>query len=161
MKFTFEEFSTLLARIESCLNSRPLSFASDDPNDLSPLTPAHFLIGTSMLAPAEPDISDEDVTFANRWKRLRIISQHLCQRWKSEYLNELHRRNKWKYQQENVKVNDLVVIKDERLSPNEWRLGRVIKTFPGSDQNIRVLDIRTANGIISRPITKVVRLFSE
>ncbi|XP_011296008.3 uncharacterized protein LOC105262506 [Musca domestica] len=39
MNFTFEEFTTILSRIEGCLNSRPLSPASDDPNDLSPLTP--------------------------------------------------------------------------------------------------------------------------
>ncbi|XP_059217410.1 uncharacterized protein LOC131994651 [Stomoxys calcitrans] len=160
MNFTFEELSTILARIEACLNSRPLSPASEDPNDLAPLTPAHFLIGSSLLTPAEPDISEEDITLANRWKRLKIISQNFCQRWKSEYLNELHRRYKWKYQQDNIQVNDLVVIRDERY-PTEWKLGRVFKTYPGVDQNTRVVDIRTSNGIVSRPITKIVKLFSD
>ncbi|XP_070515378.1 uncharacterized protein [Cardiocondyla obscurior] len=35
---TYEEMSTLLAGIEACLNSRPLSPLSDDPDDLSALT---------------------------------------------------------------------------------------------------------------------------
>ncbi|XP_075151048.1 uncharacterized protein LOC142225157 [Haematobia irritans] len=160
MSFTFEELSTILARIEACMNSRPLHKASDDPNDFSPLTPGHFLIGNSMLAPAEPDISGQDVTLANRWQRLKIISQYFCMRWKSEYLNDLHRRTKWKYQQDNLKENDLVVIKDDRFPPTEWAMGRIEKTYPGTDQNTRVVDIRTSRGTISRPITKIVKLFS-
>ncbi|XP_065362054.1 uncharacterized protein LOC135955625 [Calliphora vicina] len=122
IKVTFEELSTILARIESCLNSRPLSPASDDPNDLTPLTPGHFLIGTPLLTPAELDVSSESLTLVNRWKRLKIIYHPFCQRWKTEYLGELHRRYKWKFPQENVKVNDLVVLKDNNLPPNEWKL---------------------------------------
>ncbi|XP_046401619.1 uncharacterized protein LOC124167678 [Ischnura elegans] len=41
-KMTFEEMPTLLCQIEACLNSRPLSPLSNDPNDLVPLTPGHF-----------------------------------------------------------------------------------------------------------------------
>ena len=47
---TFEEMSTLLAQVEACLNSRPLLALSDDPDDLSALTPGHLLIGAPLLA---------------------------------------------------------------------------------------------------------------
>lgn len=161
MKFTFEELSTILTRIESCLNSRPLSPASDDPNVLFPLTPGHFLIGAPLLTPAEPDTSNENLTLTNRWKRLKIIYHSFCQRWKTEYLNELHRRYKWKTQKENININDLVVIKDNNLPPNEWKLGRIIKTYLGPDHNVRVVDIRTATGICTRPITKIAVLLSN
>lgn len=43
--YTFEQMSTLLARIEACLNSRPLTPLRDDPEDLVAITPAQ-LIGT-------------------------------------------------------------------------------------------------------------------
>lgn len=43
--FTFEEVYTLLTEIECVWNSRPLSPLSNDPNDLNPLTPNHFLMG--------------------------------------------------------------------------------------------------------------------
>ena len=42
---TFEQLETVVVEIEAILNSRPLSPLSSDPNDLSPLASAHFLIG--------------------------------------------------------------------------------------------------------------------
>ncbi|XP_050340580.1 uncharacterized protein LOC126766984 [Bactrocera neohumeralis] len=160
-KFTFEEFATLLTRIESCLNSRPISPISDDSSNLEPLTPGHFLIGTPLLTPAEPNLEDANLSIVNRWQKLKILYQHICKRWKEEYLKELHKRYKWKYPQRNIEVNDLVVIRNENISPNEWKLGRIQKVFPGLDNKTRVVEIRTAQGTITRPITKIVILNTE
>ncbi|KAI8116031.1 hypothetical protein CVS40_11826 [Lucilia cuprina] len=135
---------------------KPLSPASDEPNDLNPLSPGHFLIGSALLTQAEPDVSSENLTLINRWKRLKVIYHSFCQRWKSEYLAELHRRYKWKTQRDNVKDNDLVVIKNNNLPPNEYQMGRIIKTYLGPNQNCRVVDIKTKKGVITRPITKIV-----
>ena len=38
---------TLLLEIESIVNSRPLTYVSDDIDDFEPLTPNHFIIGRS------------------------------------------------------------------------------------------------------------------
>ncbi|XP_039311166.1 uncharacterized protein LOC120359023 [Solenopsis invicta] len=42
---TFEEMQTILCEIEAILNSRPISPLSEDPNDLTYLSPGHFLTG--------------------------------------------------------------------------------------------------------------------
>lgn len=79
-------------------------------------------------------------------------------RWKADYLKFLQKRYKWKYATPNLKIGDLVIINDDMLPPSEWRLGRIEKTYFGSDTNVRVADVRTANGIINRPIVKLCYL---
>ncbi|XP_039968032.1 uncharacterized protein LOC120779724 [Bactrocera tryoni] len=88
-KFMFEEFATLLTRIESCLNSRPISPIIDDSSNLKHLTPGHFLISTPLLTPAEPNLEDANLSIVNRWQKLKILYQHICKRWKEEYRKEL------------------------------------------------------------------------
>ncbi len=42
---TREELDTVLIEVEACVNSRPLTFVGDGPEDRTPLTPFHFLLG--------------------------------------------------------------------------------------------------------------------
>ncbi|XP_061395049.1 uncharacterized protein LOC133330652 [Musca vetustissima] len=155
---TYEEFSTILAAIEACLNSRPLTPQSDDIDDLTALTPGHFLIGSALLSPAEPEEFPTKIAMLNRWRKLKLVQQEFCRRWKCDYLKELNKRNKWKNPSPNLQVNDLVVLSQEMGSPNEWRLGRVIKLYPGSDGLVRVVDLKTPSGILRRPVHKLVLL---
>ncbi|GFU52279.1 hypothetical protein TNCV_3052971 [Trichonephila clavipes] len=53
-----EEFLTLGVKIEAVLNSRPISPLSNDPNDVETLTPAHFLVGSSLVAVPDPDYTE-------------------------------------------------------------------------------------------------------
>lgn len=158
LKFTFEEFSTLLATIEACLNSRPLSSLSNDVDDLTALTPGHFLIGGPILTPAEPAETASVDSILNRWRKVKAIQSELCRRWKNEYLVELIKRNKWQAPQVDIRENDLVVIRHEQVCPTEWRLGRVMKVFRGPDDHVRVAELKTQNGLITRPIHKMVLL---
>ncbi|XP_059062702.1 uncharacterized protein LOC131855445 [Achroia grisella] len=92
---TFEELSTLFIQIESVLNSRPLCPISSDPNDLSVLTPGHFLTLEPLTAVPDEDLSNTKVTRLHRWQLLQSFHQHFWFRWKHEYLNSLTQRAKW------------------------------------------------------------------
>ncbi|XP_064554390.1 uncharacterized protein LOC135439586 [Drosophila montana] len=160
-KYTFEEFATLLSKIEACLNSRPISPMSEDPTDLLALSPGHFLVGGPLLATNEPVIKEDAISIINRWQRLKALHQQFCFRWKNEYLKELHKRNKWQFPTRDLQVGDMVVIKEDNLPINEWRLGRVQLACPGTDDKVRVVDVLTARGVIRRPIAKLVLLPTE
>ncbi|XP_043659545.1 uncharacterized protein LOC122624160 [Drosophila teissieri] len=157
-KYTFEERPTLLAKIEACLNSRPISPMSEDPTDLIALSPGHFLIGGPLLAVAEPEVKEGPSSIINRWRRLKALTQQFCLRWKEEYLKELHKRNKWKFPTRDLQAGDMVVIKEENLPSNEWRLGRIQVVCPGVDGKVRVADALTARGVVRRPVAKMIRL---
>ncbi|XP_037827511.1 uncharacterized protein LOC119615570 [Lucilia sericata] len=158
IKYTFEEFSTILASIEACLNSRPLGPLPDSPDEPVALTPAHFLIGSAIITPPEPEEIQPAISIVNRWRKIKAMSQEFCRRWKDEYLKQLHKRSKWKSPQVDIKEQDLVVLKTESIGSTEWRLGRVVKVYCGSDGKVRVVDLKTQNGIITRPVHKLVLL---
>jgi len=70
-KYTFDELSTLLARVEACLYYRPQSLMSEDPTDLLALTPWHFLVGGPLLSIVESEVNGESKSILNRWKHLK------------------------------------------------------------------------------------------
>lgn len=151
-KLTYEEFSTVLIRIEAVLNSRPISAISDNPNDFTALTPGHFLIGSALLARPQPPTTENPV---KRHQLMEKLVQHFWQRFRRDVLSTMQIRTKWNDKQPNIKENDLVVIKDDRFPVNQWPLGRIVKLHPGDDGLIRVATIKTQNSMLKRPITKL------
>lgn len=157
-RLTYEEFSTVLTQIEAILNSRPMSPLSSDPTDLTPLTPGHFLIGRPLTAPASEDLSAATTSRLDRYQHVEQLRQHFWQRWAREYVSELQIRTKWKTNKDDIAMDTLVLIKDDHLPPLKWRLGRIVKTFPGTDGVSRVADIHTATGTIRRAFSKICPL---
>ncbi|XP_055589375.1 uncharacterized protein LOC129741652 [Uranotaenia lowii] len=112
-----EDFNTLLVQVEACLNSRPLTPCSDDPNDLDPLTPAHFLIGSSLQEVPDENVLDVPFNRLSKCQQVQKRFQQFWKRWRREYLCQLQARTKrWKSP---VGINEgmLVVLKDENLPP--------------------------------------------
>lgn len=155
-KLTYEELSTVLSRIESCLNSRPLCPMTIDPDDLSFLTPGHFLIGDSLLS--LPESPTEFISLSERYIIMQKMWKQFWSKWSSDWLHHLQSRPKWQNIQPNLAKNDMVIIKDDRLPQNEWILGRIIELHPGPDQLVRVVTIKTKNGNYKRSVSKVCHL---
>ena len=154
-RFTYEELSTALIGIEAILNSRPLNASSTDPNDLQPLTPAHFLVGSSLKALPEQEVAIDNLNLLDKCNRVSAIKQQFWQSWQRDYINELQVRSKWHHARPNIKADSMVVI---HVPPQHWVLGRVINEIPDKDARIRVIDVRTAKGVIRRLIRKLALL---
>ena len=155
---TFEEFSTVLATIESILNSRPLSILSNDPNDLTPLTPGHFLIGNSLTAYPDKNLINISDNRLSTYYRCAKIKQIFWKRWSVEYLNRLQQRPKWLIPLKNLRVNQVVLLKEDNLPPLKWSLARIIEIADSPDGKVRLVKIRTQDGIFLRSISKICPL---
>lgn len=153
---TFEEYATLLSQVEACLNSRPLCPIGDDPNDLTALTPGHFLVGESLVTLSEPEnLIDTNSGRLTRWELVQQMYQQFWHRWQAEYIDTLSVRSKWQAKERNVTVGDLIILKEDNLAPSQWLLGRVKETFPAPDGMVRSVLIGTIHGDYKRPITKL------
>nr|XP_049696627.1 uncharacterized protein LOC110373526 [Helicoverpa armigera] len=63
---------------------------------------------------------------------------------------ELQIRNKWRTDKGQPQPGDMVLIKDDRLPPNRWLLGRITTVYPGADGVNRVADVATTSGTLRR-----------
>ena len=52
-------------------------------------------------------------------------------------------RRKWNVERRNVRVDDVVLISDPNSIRGKWTLGRVILVYPGSDNKIRNVKVKT------------------
>nr|XP_037877167.1 uncharacterized protein LOC119630755 [Bombyx mori] len=64
--------------------------------------------------------------------------------------SELQIRNKWRTNRGQPQPGEMVLIKDDRLPPNRWLLGRVTTVYPGADGVNRVADVKTTSGTLRR-----------
>ena len=151
---TSEMLTTLLVVAEGIINNRPLTPASDDPNDLEPLTPNHLLIHRPARVP--PGLfSKEDLHCRKKWRQVQYLADVFWKRWTKEYLLTLRQRTKWHGPRRNVQENDLVLVIDKQRPLNNWPVGRVIETYKGTDSLVRSARVRLRDTELVRPITKL------
>lgn len=155
---TFEECYTLLVEIEAVLNSRPLTPLSNDPRDLSVLTPSHLLIGDNMIQPVQNSYLETPDNRLSRWQHLQKVRQDFWLRWQREYLSELQHRHKWTKGDPNLQEGTLVLLKEDHLPPLQWALGRIVAAHPGADGEVRVISVKTNNGQYKRSARNVCPL---
>lgn len=155
---TFEELATLTAQIEACLNSWPLVPISNHAEDLSVLTPGHFLIGRPISSLPEPNLKEVNLSLLSRWQRIQQQLQKFWKAWSTDYLSHLQQRAKWTTKEDNIQRGRLVVVKEDNAPPMHWQLAIIEATHPGQDGLVRVATVRTSNGSFKRPISKLCPL---
>ena len=140
------------------LPSRPIAGLSNSPDDLSYLTPGHFLTGAPLLALPDASLLDRQESRLTRYQLVQQMRDRFWQVWRLDFLNSLQKRNKWHNQRANMSVGDIVIIKNDNAPPSRWELGRITQCFPGEDGLIRVCEVRTATSTFRRPIHKLCLL---
>ncbi|XP_058825386.1 uncharacterized protein LOC131685572 [Topomyia yanbarensis] len=155
---TDELLRNMLAEIELIINSRPLTELPLDDELSSPLTPNHFLLGSS--DGSKPPVTFEDSSYAlkHTWKMSQVYANRFWKRWIADYLPTLTRRTKWFCPAKPIEVGDIVVLVDETLPRNCWPKGRIIDAVRSKDGQVRRAMVQTASGILERPAIKLAVL---
>ena len=112
-------------------------------------------MGMPLTAVPEPDLQEVPENRLSQWQRTQHFVQQLWRKWKSQYLSDLHNRTKWTRKRDNLHVGTMVLVKEDNLPPQKWRLGRVTEVFKGDDGNVRVVTVRTQDGVFRRGISKI------
>ena len=80
-----------------------------------------------------------------------------------EFLLLLQTRQKWTRPRKNLQVNDIVIVKDDDITRNQWKMGRVIEAKPDHDGLVQkvMLDIAspslTLEGKRNQPLSTLER----
>ncbi|XP_034052757.1 uncharacterized protein LOC117533237 [Gymnodraco acuticeps] len=153
---------TFLYETMAIINSRPLSVEHlHDPTGPEPLTPNHIItMKSSVILPPPGEFCKEDLYLRKRWRRVQFLANEFWRRWKREYLLNLQQRQKWPKASQNSQVDDIVILRDDNLPRNEWKLARVVETHPGTDGLVRKLKLLVSNTTLDKgkPHTRLVYL---
>ena len=161
----YEKLRTLVTMAAGILNRRPLTRASMDPNDDSPLTPMHFILPAKVITPSSdclPAVPLSGSQLRRSHDELRPLIDSFWKRFKSEYVPHLQRRTKWLNRSRNLVKGDLVLVIDELFPRERWPLAIITDVFPSSDGLVRRVKVRTsAKKELERDVRKIVLLERE
>ncbi|XP_037047435.1 uncharacterized protein LOC119082120 [Bradysia coprophila] len=158
-KLTKVELDTTICFVESLINARPLTYMSEDPDDLEPITPSAFI--QEMSSSEYPEIGE--ITGKKIREKLRHMNQlkeELRSRFRTEYLGQLMEKSKSKIHYQ-FKVGEMAILQVDDKKRMDWPLVRIIELYPGNDNQIRVARLKTISGDLIRPLNRLIPMELE
>ena len=161
------ELDVIVSQIEAKINDRPLTYITDDRNDAIPLTPSHLILGrriTSMPTACASDECDDPsynpnrTSLSRRQLHIQRLTENSWIRWRNEYLTSLRERyTRSSNEMQCASKGQIVLIHDD-CPRVYWKLGKIIDVHTGPDGKIRSVSLKTQNGVLHRPVTKLYPL---
>ena len=160
-----ETLRTFMVEAEAIVNCRPLTVDTiNSPQMPEPLTPSHLLtMKSKVILPPPGEFQRADLYSRKRWRRVQFLVNEFWMRWRKDYLQSLQPRQKWVATRRNLHVGDIVIIKDDNLPRNRWKLALVEETYPDDDGLVRKVRLKIAdrnldkNGRPTGPATRLCR----
>ncbi|UYV71063.1 hypothetical protein LAZ67_8001573 [Cordylochernes scorpioides] len=153
----YEELSTVMCDVESLMNTRPLTYLTEESEDLAPLTPSLFLHEVREVGVPDLDLIDNQ-TLSRKYQYIKRVREDLRERFRIEYFGFLRQETRRLKTTIPFKVGDMVLIGQESLKRLHWPLARIIQLYPGKDGLVRVAKVKTSSGDKIRPIQKLYNL---
>ena len=160
--FTENVLSSTMCLVEQTLNARPLTAVSDDPEDLTALTPNHFLLGRENASAPFMSSSERYHDLRKSFKTAQAYADMIWKRWTRECLPQWNQRSKWsKEHVQNLKEGELVWLIDDSLKRGKYKFGRIIEIFTGNDGVVRSARVKMAHVELNRPVVKLAPVFYD
>ena len=160
--FTDNIVNTTVYLVEQTLNARHLTAVSDDPEDLTALTPNNFLLGQENASAQFMPSSESNNDLRKLLKMAQAYADMIWKRWTREYLPQWNQRSKWsKEHVQNLKTGKIVWLADDSVKRCEYKLGRIIEIFTGKDGLVRSARVKMAYGELNQPVVKLAPVFYD
>ena len=128
---------------------------SEDVADLAPLTPNMFLMDLREVG--LPDFDAVDAARLTRQAKYRQeIKERLRDRFRKEYLGQLMLTATRTSRE--LLPREVVLIGTENSKRADWPLAVVEEFIPSGDGKVRLVKLRTASGILLRPVQRIYPL---
>ncbi|GFY26246.1 retrovirus-related Pol polyprotein from transposon 297 [Trichonephila clavipes] len=134
----------------------PLTYVSENPEELIPLTPSMFLISNKNSN--IEDIEELNSNSLNKTIKYRSkLLKDLRQRFRNEYLSQLIQKHNEK-ESRDPQIGEIVLVGDDNKKRLFWALAKIIELIPGRGGKIRTVRLKTQHGKMLRPIQRIYPL---
>ena len=133
-----------------------MTYVSENPTDLTSLTPSLFLKDVEEVG--IPDLDLVEASDLNQRLRYRQnLKKILTERFRTEYLGQLqlHTNKSKPYE---LNIGEVVLIGGDGMKRLNWPMARIVDLIKGKDGNVRLLRLKTKNGEIIRPVQRIFPL---
>ena len=161
----YDTFDAIVAGTMAIMNNRPLTQAPSAIDEISVLSPAHFLFpynfinsSLSILPPA----ADHGRFLRESWRTVQSALDEFWGRWQRTYISTLRNRPKWLDSKEGPKVGQIVILIEDTLPRDKWRLARIVSIINSDNIHTRRIELIDAKGTkFHRHVTGIVPLELE
>ena len=142
----YDELVTLLSRISYSINQRPLglentSQSSQQEDNVVPLTQNMMLLGMNSNESPPLDYK-EDEKFSCRLSYVSTVETTWWKKWVKSVLPTLLPYSKWRKEQNNLEVRDLVLMWYTGNMKDYCRLARVVDVYPDLKGLVRTVRVK-------------------
>lgn len=164
-EITHEVLVTLMAEVSAIINSRPITAISYDSNAPMILSPSLLLNQRTTGCPTLCEGLDIKDIYKAQWRHVQVLANTFWKQWKEQFLQSLQSRRKWTEERPNIKIGDVILLKDSSLPRFQWPVGTVESVYPShNDNHVRKVQVRIVRDgkpvILTRPITELVLLIN-
>lgn len=138
---SYSEMQTVMFECAELVNERPIGRHPKEPEDGSYLCPNDLILGRSTSTIPQGEF-DHGTNLSRRFRFIQSLVSAFWRKWTRDFFPSLVIRSKWHVERRNVKIGDVVLLKDNNALRGSWRLARVINTIPNEDGIVRRIVVR-------------------